>query len=148
MSSEQEKIAFLEEHISYDVLVLNYAFRRLLTSPPSRQNELDFNANLESFGVHARNLVAFLSEQSPGDNRNATDYVPDFEAPDQARLQQVLFRLEKQILHATAFHATDPQEKFTIDDARQLYAWIVPAILRFQKSNRPFLSREPQCPWG
>ena len=37
MSSEQEKIAFLEEHISYDVLVLNYAFRRLLTSPPSRR---------------------------------------------------------------------------------------------------------------
>ena len=137
MASEQEKIAYLEEHISYDVLVLNYAFRRVLTSPPSRQNELDFNAYLESFGVHARNLVAFLSEQSPGDNRNASDYVPDFQAPDQVRVQQVLFRLEKQILHATAFRATDPQEKFTIDDARQLYAWIVPAILRFQDQLGP-----------
>jgi hypothetical protein len=46
--------------------MLNYTFIRVLTSPPSRPEEqLDFNAYLESFGVHARNLVAFLSEKSP-----------------------------------------------------------------------------------
>ena len=138
MADEQEKIAYLEERISYELVMLNYTFMRLLTSPPSSPEEqLDFNAYLESFAAHARNLVAFLSEKSPGDDRNASDYVPDFEAPDQARLQQVLFRLEKQILHATALRATDPQEKFTADDARELYAWIVPAILRFQDKLGP-----------
>ena len=137
MASEQEKIAYLEEHISYDLLMLNYTFMRVLTSPPSRPEErLDFHAYLELFGVHARNLVAFLSEKSPGDNRNASDYVPDYQAPDEVPVQ-VLFRLEKQILHATAFRATDPQEKFTINDARELYAWIVPAILRFQDQLGP-----------
>ena len=138
MASEQEKIAYLEERVSYEVVMLNYTFMRLLTSPPSSpEQQLDFNAYLESFGVHARNLVAFLSEKSPGNDRSASDYVPDFEAPDRGRLQQVLFRLETQVLHATAHRATDLQEKFTSDDARELYAWIVPAILRFQGQLGP-----------
>ena len=138
MASEQEKITYLEEHISYEVVMLNYTFMRLLILRPSTPEEqLDFNAYLESFGVHARNLVAFLSEESTGDDQNASDYVPDFEAPDQARLQRLLVRLEKQILHLTAFRATDPQEKFTLDDARELYAWIVPAILKFQGELAP-----------
>ena len=149
MADEQEKIAYLEERISYELVMLSYTFMRLLTSRPSTAEEqLDRNAYLESFGVHARNLVAFLSEKSPGDDRNASDYVPDFEAPDQARLQQVLSRLEKQILHATALRATDPQEKFTADDARELYAWIVPAILRFQGQLGPSYRAKPQCPRG
>ena len=137
MATEQEKIAYLEERTSYELVMLNYTFMRLLISRPSTAEEqLDRNAYLESFGVHAWNLVAF-PEKSPGDDRNASDYVPDFEAPDQARLQQVLSRLEKQILHATALRATAPQEKFTIDDARELYSWIVPAILRFQGQLGP-----------
>jgi hypothetical protein len=144
MADEQEKIAYLEERISYELVMLNYTFMRLLISRPSTAEEqLDRNAYLESFGVHARNLVAFLSEKSRGDDRNASDYVPDFEAPDQARLQQVLFRLEKQILHATALRATAPQEKFTIDDARELYSWIVPAILRFQGQLGPSYRASP-----
>ena len=138
MADEQEKIAYLEERISYELVMLSYTFMRLLTSRPSTAEEqLDRNAYLESFGVHAWNLVAFLSGNAAGDARSACDYVPDFEAPDQARLQQVLSRLEKQILHATALRATDPQEKFTVDDARELYAWIVPAILRFQGQLGP-----------
>jgi hypothetical protein len=138
MTSEQEKIAYLEEHISYEVVMLNYTLMRLLTSRPSTaEQQLDFNAYLESFAVHAGNLVAFLSNKSSGVDRNASDYLPDFEAPANARLQRMLIRLDKQVLHVTALGATDPQEKFTVDDARELYAWIVPAILRFQGQLGP-----------
>ena len=138
MADEQEKIAYLEERISYELVMLNYTFMRLLTSRPSiPEGQLDFNAYLESFGVHARNLVAFLSEKSPGGGRNASDYVSGFDAPGQARLRRALLRLEKQILRVTALRATDPQEKFTVDNARELYAWIVPTILRFQGQLDP-----------
>jgi len=65
MASEPEKLAYLEEHVSYEVVMLNYTFMRLLTLRPSTPEEqLDCNAFLESFGVHARNLVDFLSEKS------------------------------------------------------------------------------------
>ena len=47
MASEQEKIAYLEEHISYEVVMLNYTFMRLLTSKPSTaEQQLDLNAYL------------------------------------------------------------------------------------------------------
>src|SRR6476659_7552589 len=99
MATEQQKIAYLEGRISYELVMLSYSFMRLLTSRPSTsEDQLDFNAYLESFGVHARNLVDFLAGKSRSDARNATDYVANFEAPDQARLQQPLLRLEKQVL--------------------------------------------------
>jgi hypothetical protein len=138
MASEQEKIAYLEEHVSYEVVMLNYTFVRLLTSRPSTAEEqLDCNVFLESFGVHARNLIRFLSAKSLEDDRNASDYITDFEAPDQVRVKPALFRLEKQILHVTSLRVTDPQEKFNAADARELYAWIVPAVLKFQGQLGP-----------
>jgi hypothetical protein len=138
MATEQQKIAYLEERISYELVMLNYSFMRVLTSRPSvSEKQLDFNAYLESFGVHARNLVDFLSEKSRSDCCNASDYVANFEAPDQAQLQQPLLRLEKQVLRVTSLRATDPQEKFDADDARELYAWIVPATLKFQGELDP-----------
>ena len=87
--SEQEKIAYLEERISYELVMLNYTFMRLLTSSVTTANEqLELNAHLESFGVHARNLVAFLSGKSAEDVRSAADYVADFEVPGNTRPQQ------------------------------------------------------------
>ena len=83
--------------------------------------------------MHARNLIDFLSGKSRSDDCNASDYVANFEAPDQARLLQQLLRLEKQVLRVTSLRATDPQEKFDADSARELYAWIVPAILKFRE---------------
>jgi hypothetical protein len=98
------KIAYFEDHVSYDVVMLNYTFMRLMTLQPSTPEEqLDCNAFLESFGVQARNLVDFFSEKPREEGRNASDYVSDFEAPDQTRLKQALARLERQILDVTLF---------------------------------------------
>jgi len=66
------------------------------------------------------------------DDRNATDYLQAFEAPNHDRIKQACFRLKKQILHVTTLRKTDPQDKFNTDNARELYAWIVPVILKFQ----------------
>lgn len=65
MVTEQQKIVYLEERISYELVMLRYSFMRVLTLCPSTSEEqLDFNGFLESFGVHARNLVEFLSKKS------------------------------------------------------------------------------------
>jgi hypothetical protein len=56
--TEHERLNYLNEHISYEVIMLNYTFMRLMTFQPSTpENELERNAFLESFGVHAWNLV-------------------------------------------------------------------------------------------
>jgi hypothetical protein len=138
MASEQEKVAYLEEHVSYEVVMLNYTFMRLMTSQSSTPEEqLEFNAFLESFAVHARNLVEFLCNKAEDEARSACDYIPAFEAPNQAGVVQALFRLENQILRMSALRTTGPQGKFDIDDARELYGWLVPAILKFQGELSP-----------
>jgi hypothetical protein len=88
----------------------------------------------EAFGVHAWNLVEFLSKKVRKNDRNASDYIPSFEPPDAKPIEQALLRLQKQILRITTLQKTDPRGKFNITNARELYAWIVPAILKFQEA--------------
>jgi hypothetical protein len=134
--TEAEKIAF-PERVRYELAMLNYTFMRIMTVRPSNSVEhLDRDAFLESFAIHARNLV-FLSAKTQVDDRNATDYVTDFEASDQSRLQQPLIRLEQQSLNVTASQATDARPRFSVDDARELYTWIVPALLNFEEKLAP-----------
>jgi hypothetical protein len=138
MASEQEKIDYLSERIGYDVAMLNYTFMRLLTSRSTTSEErLDCNVVLESFGVHAWNLVQFLSKKSREDDHGASDYVPDFAVPNGESIDPALARLEKQMLHVAALRANDRHETFDVNDARNLYAWLVPAILKFQKELAP-----------
>jgi hypothetical protein len=132
MSSEQEKIAYMREVVSFDLMMLNYTFMRIVTSHPSTPEEqLDCNAFLESFGVHARNLVDFFSGRPRENCQNARGYVSDFEVPDQRRVEKALARLDRVTLHLNR------QEKFDVSDARELYAWIVPVVLRFQEQLAP-----------
>jgi hypothetical protein len=137
MATEAEKIAFLER-VGYNWAMLNYTFMRVVTAQSSTPEEqLDGNAFLESFTVHARNLVYFLSTKSNKGDHNAIDYVTNFEAPDRTVLERPLSRLEKQILNVSTLGTADLQERFSIEDARELYRWIVPAILNFEGKLAP-----------
>jgi len=130
---QHEKLSYLNEHISYEVIMLNYTFMRVMTFKASTaEDELERNAFLEAFGVHAWNLVEFLSKKVRKNDRNASDYIPSFEPPDGKPIEQALLRLQKQILRVTTLQKTDPRGKFNVTNARELYAWIVPAILKFQ----------------
>ena len=131
--NKHDKLSYLNEHISYEVIVLNYTFMRLMTfRSATSEEELDRNAFLESFGIHARNLVDFFTKRTREDDRTAPDYLPAFEAPNQDGIDQALFRLEQQILRIRTLRKTESRGKFDSDDARELYAWIVRAVLKFQ----------------
>jgi hypothetical protein len=131
--NQHDKLSYLNEHISYEVIMLNYTFMRLMTfRSATSEEELDRNAFLESFGIHARNLVDFFTKRTREDDRTASDYLPAFEAPNQDGIDQALFRLEQQILRIRTLRKTESRGKFDSDDARELYAWIVRAVLKFQ----------------
>ena len=146
--TEQEKIAYLDEHVSYEVVMLNYTFMRVLTcGPRHRKSNSTSMLSWSRFGVHARNLVDFLSKKSRKDDRNASDYVPNFEVSlDRASTGAGLFRFEKQILRVHDLQTRDCQDRFNADDAREIYYWVVPAILNFQEKLNHRVPREPECP--
>ena len=102
MINQHDKLSYLNEHISYEVIMLNYTFMRVMTFKASTaEDELERNAFLEAFGVRAWNLAEFLSKKVRKNDRNASDYIPSFETPDGKSIEQVLLRLQKQILRIT-----------------------------------------------
>ena len=58
---------------------------------------------MEAFGVHAWNLVEFLSKKVRKNDRNASDYIPSFEPPDGKPIEQALLRLQKQFFALQRF---------------------------------------------
>jgi hypothetical protein len=55
---QHEKLSYLNEHISYEVIMLNYTFMRVMTFKASTaEDELERNAFLEAFGVHAGRMI-------------------------------------------------------------------------------------------
>lgn len=138
MASEREKVTYLEGHVGYEIVMLNYTFMRLMTARPSTQEEqLDVKAYMESFGVHALNLIEFLCDTSRTDDHGASNYVPNFEPPDQAVIKQPLSRLAQQAPRVATPRAANPRDRFDLNDARELYAWIVPALLKFHEELAP-----------
>jgi hypothetical protein len=71
--AQHERLNYLNDHISYEVIMLNYTFMRVMTFKASTaEDELERNAFLEAFGVPAWKLVEFLSKKVRKNDRNAS----------------------------------------------------------------------------
>ena len=75
--SVEEKLAFLRDHLAYEREMLGHAFSQLHALPAG----LAWNANYESFAVHARNLYDFLRNDGKQKNFKAFQFVPDWAPP-------------------------------------------------------------------
>ena len=56
MSSRQQKVMHLGDHLPYELLMLRHSYQRTFED----RYPLDWNASYEAFAVHARNLFDFL----------------------------------------------------------------------------------------
>lgn len=76
--SDKELKDFSEEHLYYEIYMLLASSQRLLAK---RDDEVVFNALLESFVVHAYNLLDFFYKpQIKPDDAKAAHYIKDFAA--------------------------------------------------------------------
>src|SRR3981081_1240019 len=75
MNEDQQKRNYLDEHLPYMLKMLRYTYGQML----QKQHYLSWNAHFESFAVHARNLVNFLTNNDTG-NFKAKDLVPAYRA--------------------------------------------------------------------
>src|SRR6266702_81868 len=70
--TRDELIAYFNEHILYELLMLRYS-RNLLRSQPQ---QLVWNANFAAFNVSARNLYEYLSNKGGNNEVNVHAYLP------------------------------------------------------------------------
>jgi hypothetical protein len=119
MPSQDDLIAFLNEHVSYELLMLRYTRQQL----PLELHPLDWNAKFESYFTHARLLCKFFS--GTDDNRNiaAHDYVADFSPSGRREMEGLLLKLDQQIFHLGKQRAAS-ERKLSIDDVDRMSEWL------------------------
>lgn len=101
------------EHIAYEIQMLQYATHRLASLSQSPPNQMEINAALEYFAVHARNLFVFFYTEVKNrkqDDIVAGDYVLRMKyykahRTPKRKLGIVTTKTAKQIAHLT-YHRT------------------------------------------
>jgi hypothetical protein len=127
MSSLEERIAYLPEHLLYEVLMLRFTLMRL----DMDQTQLLWNALYEAFGVHARNLYDFLRNEKASRNFKADDFIDGFALNDRNAVHGLMQKMYEQILHLGKQRTADKNEKIQLDDVKKVAVWIEQGLNQF-----------------
>lgn len=110
--------AFAEQHLLYELEMLTRVAYRLHDHPPIRPDPIVESALIESFAVHARNLLSFFyDEPRKEDDAVAGDFVSGWQAPGlPADLRDLAVQVNKQIAHLTYTRArlTEQQQRWYV----------------------------------
>jgi hypothetical protein len=126
---------FLKEHIPYEVFMLEHTFKRIQPRPLlADEDKADFNALLESFCGHARNLKQFVTNDR-GKGRNtiiAAEFNKSFRRDVPKNLTGAFQRVNAQSNHLSTKRVTQPPGKFTVqNDAQPIFDWLTSAMKEF-----------------
>lgn len=132
--------AFFKVHLPYEVWMLDCTIKELNSDPPRGPV---YNALIESFCLHARNLADFLTNKPTCDfdPRDFTD--PPFKSKPDFLPKKLYNAINAQITHLSKHRTSDPQ--FQIDDSRreQILSHVHRDLDRFRKN----LKRKYQELW-
>jgi hypothetical protein len=118
MNEDQQKRNYLDEHLPYMLKMLRYTYGQML----QKQHYLSWNAHFESFAVHARNLVKFLTN-SDARNFKAHRFVQDYKARV-GDIQGAMAKLEQQVFHLGKHRPPTFVGKFNTEHAQEVRDWI------------------------
>src|SRR3981189_2884944 len=114
MNEDQQKRDYLDEHLPYMLKMLRYTYGQML----QKQHYLSWNAHFESFAVHARNLVKFLTN-SDARNFKAHKFVQDYKARV-GDIQGAMAKLEQQVFHLGKNRPPTFVGKFNTEHAQEV----------------------------
>jgi hypothetical protein len=117
---------YLDEHLPYMLKMLRYTHGQML----QQQHYLSWNAHFESFAVHARNLVNFLTNNDKK-NFEAKDFVPSYRKARIGDLQGAMTKLREQVFHLAKRRPSTPVGKFDTENAKDVYEWIESNFVKF-----------------
>jgi len=128
MATDEQRCAYLDEHLPYELKML-----RFTRSQMSRTScYLSWNAYLESFAVHARNIVNFLTNGDKG-NMNAKDLLINYRARIGSE-SGPMNKLNQQVFHLAKDRSAESASKFNTDNVEAVTDWV-------EKNVKDFLSQ-------
>ena len=128
MTREQKEI--LREHLPYEICMLRYTFGAV----DKPREQLDWNAHLESFAIHARALVEFFLNEDDRHNRTmiAKDLVPGWTAPEKNEIDRFITKVNQQVAHLGSSRTRRAAEKIGPERARKALDWIEAAVVQYR----------------
>jgi hypothetical protein len=128
LSSLQKKIDHLGDHLAYEVLMLCYTREQVNKD----LYPLDWNALYESFAVHARSLMDFLSNANDHRNFNACTFSGTFSFKDDSELHRVVTQqMNIQVFHFGKDRTGDSGKKIDLEKVNKIHAWLMDNFGRF-----------------
>jgi hypothetical protein len=128
MSSTDEKIAFLTEHLSYEVVMLRYTHTQLARDI---HHQLQWNALFESFALHASNLYDFFTNDKDARNFKARDFAISFQAKQKEKVRGTINSINSQVLHLNKSSESEGARKVNIDRSDEVFRWIEENVVSF-----------------
>ena len=135
MKPDQDQIDVLKEHLPYELDMLELAFILLpLETDVFRRNSL-----LETFWLHARNLLEFFKKSKPKHARTAwanhfTQHPVEYDLKD---FGDKIPMMHQQITHLSYDRTREATKKLTFDLARDVKGAVDRAVQQFQNNLRP-----------
>lgn len=125
--TDEEKRQFLEEHFSYEVIMLSFSANKLIEFNCIKDTYCT-NMALETFLFHARNLMEFFyyDKKYPTDAR-AYDFLKDkaewekIKPKETDSIEKIKDRSGKEIAHLTykRIYGTPPEKKWDCSEIRK-----------------------------
>ena len=127
---QQQQLDYLDEHLPYMLKMLRYTYGQM----QQQQHYLSWNAHFESFAVHARNMVNFLTNADTG-NVKATEFITGGYKARIGDCQGAMTKLRDQVFHLGKMRPKDVVGKFNTEEhAKPVCDWI-------EKNFTDFLNR-------
>jgi hypothetical protein len=144
---EKELLAYFNEHVYYELLMLNYAKKRI----ENAADFMDWNAMFATFNVSARNLYDFLNNK--GDSRtdvNVDAYKSHRTVTKRGSTSDVTGTL--QMLNAQCFHMGQsrsyvPDGKVNREKIREMHEWVVSNMADLLKSFKDDFRLKLRSEW-
>jgi hypothetical protein len=128
------QLEHLEEHIPYELLMLRFTLAKLKTE----KHPLAWNAMLESFAVHARNLYWFLiNKRNHQEDHIASQFTDSYTVPNTSEMTGPFQRLNQQVMHLGKQRKRADADKFQTHQADSVAGWIESAVPRFREALAP-----------
>jgi hypothetical protein len=138
-----EKQKYLQEHITYEIIMLRYTYGSLY-----HKTEASWNAHYEAFLVHARNLRDFLSGNSKSPNQAKPNVVASlfsstFTHSIPPKIKDIFKRAHEQVLHLGMYRDYVAPGKLQLHlEVTELYDYIGDTLAAFiAKLNNDFIGR-------
>lgn len=131
---EEQKKAWLGEHLPYQLKVARHTYARLF----GNLDTWDWNAMYIAFACAARNLRLFLTNKDRSKtNFGAQDFVSAGFSANIELVKDRMNRLNDQIFHLDKARPTDASSKFQLEDAEIVLNWIEENIASFLAQLEP-----------